>query len=405
MRYNSKLFSIVMLALYLCAGGNAIAQVNSFSEHNITTSQDLDDELISKQKVKIGFSWTGEVVTNHSGGLEQGTGYFGKIGLNLELSLKDVGLSNGGRIFINALNVHGDTPSSRLIGDFQPISRDEASERTGLFELWYEHSFNATKVTLGQHDMNSSFGSSRVGGNSVHSAFGVFPSVSPNLGFAFSIYPRTMPGIYVNHQVNNFIIKSALYSGASHDFDDDKHNLRWNLDDSGFFITEVTYRGGVSASNPSEYKFGAFKHTGSFDNLDVNNTNISVSPDLGFYSIVDHTLSFDQRLSVFAEATYFPGDHNFSKLFYATGFEMREPFQNRKDDVFFFGFLSTSLSESALSGANIDEDSRSIIEMNYKLALPHGFTLKPDVQYIINPGVNSNLDNVLVSVVKLSYKF
>ena len=57
--------------------------------------------------------------------------------------------------------------------------------------------------------MNSSFGSSRVGGNSVHSAFGVFPSVSPNLGFAFSIYPRTMPGIYVNHQVNNFIIKSA----------------------------------------------------------------------------------------------------------------------------------------------------------------------------------------------------
>ena len=149
MRYNSKLFSIVIPALYLCAGGNAIAQINSFSEHNITTSQDLDDELISKQKVKIGFSWTGEVVTNHSGGLEEGTGYYNMIELNLKLSLKDVGLNNGGRIFINELNVHGDTLTSRLIGDFQPISRDEASERTGLFELWYEHSFNATKVTLG----------------------------------------------------------------------------------------------------------------------------------------------------------------------------------------------------------------------------------------------------------------
>ena len=62
MGYKSKLFSIVTLALYLCAGGNATAQINFFSEHNLTTSRDLDDELISKPKVKIGFLWIGEVL-------------------------------------------------------------------------------------------------------------------------------------------------------------------------------------------------------------------------------------------------------------------------------------------------------------------------------------------------------
>lgn len=399
-----KIYSL-FLSILLFGSASLLAQQSYTTNQSIneTINNSEDSKLQNTSPIKFGYSYDSELVTNHNGGLKTGSGYFGKAGLNLRLSLSELGIRNGGLLFIHALHVHGDTPTSRLIGDFQPVSRNEASDRFGLFEFWYQHNLANTDFIIGQHDMNSTFGVSRVAGNSIHSAFGVFPSVSPNLGYAYSIYPRTMPGLIVKHRKNQFSVQAALYAGSSQPFNQDKHNLKWNLDDSGFFIVETTYRSLFNNSNSGEFKLGVFKHTAEFDNLVAATANSSLSPDLGFYFIADHYV-YANKVSVFAESTYFPGDHNFSSFFYATGLEVKGLFKTREQDTFFLGFLSTSISEAALSLPGFDEANRSIFELNYNLSLANGISIKPDLQYIINPGANSTLDNALVSVIKISYK-
>ncbi len=405
-------FRIFLLVALLTQFGSCsiLAQtIYTYSGSEISEQKQAELKREATSFLKMGFSWDGEIVNNYLGGRKKGIGYFGKFGINLSLSLKDVGVRNGGQFFIHAINVHGDTPTDRLIGDFQPISRNEAAPRSGLFELWYKQYFGNTTLIVGQHDMNSSFGTSDIAGNSVHSAFGVFPSVAPNLGSAFSIYPRTMPGIYLRYNKTNFSVNAALYSGASHPFSSDKHNLKWNLKDSGFFISEVQYHPSHNKLKSSMYKLGLFKHTGRFPNVETGNAQ-TVKPGFGLYLIMDQPVFYEnssskEGLAIFAEATYFPGKQNLAENFVALGFEYQGLMPGREQDKLFFGFLQTSLSNAVLTRTRLDEKHRSIIEINYLIEVGGGLSIKPDLQYIINPGANSGIDNALLSIIKMSYKF
>lgn len=404
-----KIFLLIAL-LTLFGSSSILAQsIYTYSASEISEKKQEQLKKVAISPIKIGFSWDGEMVNNYLGGREKGMGYFGKIGLNISLSLKDMGVRNGGQFFIHAINVHGDSPTDRLIGDFQPISRNEASPRSGLFELWYKHNFGNTTIIVGQHDMNSSFGTSDIAGNSVHSAFGVFPSVSPNLGYAFSIYPRTMPGIYLRYNRPNISVNAALYSGASHPFSSDKHNLKWNLKDAGFLISEVQYHPAYERFKNPVYKLGIFKHTGSFPKLETGDAQ-TVKSGIGLYLIMDQPVFYEnssskEGLAIFAEATYFPGKQNMAKNFVALGFGYRGLIPNRVQDKLFFGFLNTSLSNAGLTRTEFDEEHRSIIELNYLIEVGSGLSIKPDLQYIINPGGNSEIGNALLSIIKMSYKF
>ncbi len=84
----------------------------------------------------FGASYTGDVVSNFSGGIKRGTNYLGFATLQAGFDTQKAGWWKGGESFVKLANTHGDEPSATLIGNFQGVSNIEAGNITWLYEFW-----------------------------------------------------------------------------------------------------------------------------------------------------------------------------------------------------------------------------------------------------------------------------
>ncbi len=351
----------------------------------------------------------GGLFQNFSGGVRTGSNYMSRVHLTLSVDTEKAGLWRGGAFFINGVNMLGGNSTDKYIGDFQPVSRNEAApERTGLFELWYKQSFGRAFLLIGQHDMNAAFGTSKYGGNSIHSAFGMNPSITPNAGYTFSIYPRTMPAIYFAREAIGFgqgsiALHAAVYAGFSERFNDDQYNVIWNLDGSTHSRFEIHY-----IQKRGTLKLGTLYHSGDLPS--VTTEGDMVEGNLGFYLIADHLIlaegegDHEQGLGAFFQIGSAPGDQNLIRTFVSAGLNYTGPFPGRDRDFIFLGFLNSSLHKD-LVDSGLYEQNRSILELNYHFKIGEHFSLQPDLQYIINPGGNPGLKNAFAGIFRFSMNY
>ena len=404
--------SLMILTLLLTSIGNINGQVvvKNSNKHSEDKQLKSSQQEVIIDPFDFGAVIQGGLFHNLSGGIKSGSDYIGRVHLTLSFDTEKAGLWKGGQLFINGVNAHGGVPTIEFVGDFQPISRNEATERTGLFELWYRQEIGNTSILLGQHDMNSTFGTSVNGGNSINSAFGMYPSIIPNAGFAFSIFPRTMPAFYVKHETKNITLQGAAYAGASNVFHEDRYNIRWNLKESGFFVGEVHYKNIENGIQKGLYKVGVIHHTGNFtDVTDTAGTSIAKNA-YGLYLIADHMLiqegkKDDQGLGVFIEYGYSPGKHNLIDHFIAGGLVYKGLIPSRNEDKLFIGYLNSSINNDIPIGTEFSENGRGILELNYALKLGNHFTIQPDFQYIINPGATSSIEDVFLGILRFSINY
>lgn len=354
--------------------------------------------------IKLRTTVQGGIFRNFFGGVKTGSDYMGRVHITLGFDTENLGLWKKGEFFINGVNAHGGIPTSTFIGDFQPISRNEATQRTGLFELWYRHTFGNVSVLVGQHDMNSSFGTSNYGGYSINSAFGMYPSVTPNAGQTFSIYPRTMPAIYVRYDSDNITIQGAIYAGSSEAFDKDPYNTRWKLNESRLLVGEVHYKNIKNGVQRGIYKLGIVHHSGQFTDI-INNIN-KIDGNLGIYLIAEQLLTQEsmnknQGLGLFLQLGSAQGNQNLIDFYKSFGMVYKGLFPKRDKDTLFLGFVNSSMNDELLEVSTLT-DSRSILELNYAINLGEHLIIQPDLQYILNPGADPLLNNSFLGVLRFS---
>ncbi len=398
-KINPPIYLLFLCSLAFCVQSNA-------QQDNSNAPSTKQDPFTFKAVVQ------GGVFHNFSGGIKTGSDYMSRTHLTLSLDTKKAGLWKNGQFLVNGVNAHGGTPTATYIGDFQPISRNEASPRTGMFELWYKHTLGNASILIGQHDMNSSFGTSAYGGNSIHSAFGMNPSITPNAGYSFSIFPRTMPTVYVKYDSlklgNNLMtIQAAVYAGASQNYADDPYNIRWNIDGTTHSRFEIHYKQMKNGVQRGIVKAGLLYHSGDFP--DMTNPASVVNGNLGMYLITDQLIlpedeKSDQGLGVFFQVGSASGNQNLVDLFISTGILYKGLIPKRDQDALFIGLLNSSINDQVVNNFSTTQ-SRSVLELNYAMKLGTHFTIQPDLQYIINPGANTLLDNAFVGVLRFSIDY
>ena len=97
---------------------------------------EYDTDSPTPNAFTFGAKIQGDIVQNfHGGGVKTGSDYIGLVHLTVSFDTKKVGPRKGGELFFNGVNAHGGTPFTTLIGDFQPISRNETPKRTALFQF------------------------------------------------------------------------------------------------------------------------------------------------------------------------------------------------------------------------------------------------------------------------------
>jgi porin len=370
----------------------------------------LDDHGITLE-----IDYLTDFLTNIRGGMNtnRANTYRGLLQMSATLDTETMGLWEGGTFFIDFQQIHGRDISIKHVGDLQALSNLDAPDRTQVAEYWYEHNFFGGKLRakIGKIDVNADFNYVDYGIEHIHSSPGVNPTV-----YLMPQYPDPALGVSVFVEPADWIyFGGGIYDGQA-------EGNRWGFEttfhgrDDSFTIFELGFRPTLELGGqklPGVYRVGGWYHSGVFDvfmnDLDGRLPARSHRGNAGVYFNFDQLLyrenpeleDDDQGLGMFFQFGWAPSAYNEISQYYGFGGQYVGSIPTRDEDITGFGLYHVSLSGrvQSLEGRY----SETAIELFHKFQITPFFSLKPDIQYIVNPGGDGR--DALVAGIRMQMTF
>ncbi len=352
-------------------------------------------------------SVTADWSSNLRGGINtEGSSFRHLFNANLTLDTQRLLGWQGGTVFINFQNHNGPDATADDVGDAQAFSNIDADGRTEVAELWFEQLFadGMVRVKLGKVEANAEFAYADHAGEFINSSMGFSPTI-----FVLPTYPD--PAMSVNVFVypnDSFYVGAGLYDGSANEgvptgsrgpktFFNDPADL--------FVIAEA----GVlweRHGKPGRLAAGGWWHTGTFTRFDGTTDEETA----GFYLVLDQTLwrenpdgpDDEQGVGLFLQYGYADKDVSLIAHHAGAGLAWTGMIPGRDDDVTGLGVTYVRFSNE--TGAGLTEDQETAYELFYKARLTPWASVKPDLQYITNPG-GTGLDDAIVATVRIEIIF
>jgi porin len=259
--------------------------------------------------------------------------------------------------------------------------------------------------------LNYDFAYTNYGANFLNSSFGISPEVSVNVP-TFSTYPFNAFGIRADYQMGDYFVRGAIVSGNPGNHVSNKYSFNYNFNENDglFYIAELEkekmFGEDIFLSN---YRIGAWYHTGKFNYLTDTTGSLTHKGDFGAYImgeklVFSETADKTQGLGVFANAGFTPGDYNFISAYIGGGLCYTGLIPKRNSDILSLGIANPILNSSL---KKVDKTYTSIeeaIELNYNYIISDNFNIMPCIQYLPNPGFHNNNNNPLIFMVRMSFR-
>ncbi len=351
------------------------------------------------------FVYTGETFTLAHGGItnRNRTNYRGNLDMVLTLDLEVAAGWEGGRIFVYGNNVHGEPLSQNYVGDMQLFSNidstisDTARPRyTAVAEYWYEQLLleDHLRCKFGKQDANADFAYSDVGGDFIHSSFGLPPTIplptfpSQALGASFFLAP-------VEEATFGFGVYDGTPAfgpqGVRAGFDTLGHNGAIMLGQ-----LQLLNQLGPNGQLPSTLRIGGWYHTGDDLFTSFEAVPRTFRNNYGGWIIGDQMLWKEeygtddaQGLAGFFMLSGTPSDRNVIDHSLGAGLVYRGFFANRDEDALGAGVAMAALGDDyrafELANGNPLSTKETTTEVFYKIQLKPAVTLQPEIQFISSP--------------------
>ena len=388
-------------------------------------------------------SYDAEVWGNTKGGLESGTVYTGLLDFGLKLDLEKAFGWRGASLSTTWLLLSGKNASDDLVGNFLTISNNAGFNTLRNYELWFQQNLLDDKISirLGQLAADTEFVISDYAALFLNGTFGWPAFMYMNLPEGGPGFPVGTLGMRLAVQpVKWFRFQTAVFQGNVYAQNVNLHGFRWRLDSQNgfFFLDEAQFHWNQQAEEtglPGQLKAGAWFHSAKF--AEANDSGF-VRGNYGFYFILDQMLyrnppkmaenhptddkdrkntdkaggtkkKSDQGLGWFGRFAFEPQDRNFIGFYFDTGLTYKGIIPTRDGDTLGVAFAYAHLSSGAQQ-AEIDEGSVGVgaemaLEVTYQAQITKWLSIQPDLQVIINPGGNQNLNNALVIGGRVSITF
>lgn len=369
----------------------------------------LSQEETEESPVTFEAAYAGDIVSNFTGGIKKGTLYLGIIDLAATVNTEAAGLWKGGEFVINIQNTHGGTPTANLVGDLQVFDNIENGDFTYLYQLFYKQTLGKLSMLVGKHDLNSEFFASDYAGEYINSTFGIM-SLAP-VNVPVSIFPKTSLAAMLKYELwDGLSIQAAVYDGDPLDLDADPYSVDFKLSkDEGFMTFAEVHVSPEIASLPGTYKIGFFNHSADF--TDLTDSTKSYKGNTGVYAIADQMIykeneEGDQGLGALYQIGFAPDNRNLNDFYLALGLNYYGLVPGRDEDV-----LGIAMAHASISNQLVDSDPdnifkhETVVEFTYGAAIGDHFAIKPNLQYIINPGADASLKNALAGILRFEISF
>ncbi|MGI4796986.1 MAG: carbohydrate porin, partial [Janthinobacterium lividum] len=367
----------------------------------------------------------GEALGNPTGGARTGIIGEGRLDLQVNVDLKAALGLDGATLHANAYKIFGDGLSRGDLFNLSLASGIEALPSTRLYEAWFEQSVLDGRVAMkvGQIGADTEFLVSQYAGLFINSTYG-WPNITGyDLPSGGPAYPLAAPGLRLKLAPDaHWTLLAAAFDGdaagaarfgaAANPQKLDPTGTSFRVTDRPFTIAEVAYAYGDKDGRllPGLVKLGGWEHFGSFaatiptaagSALGSGTGNLRGND--GIYGMVDQMVyrlpgSEDGAVGVFARLSGAPGDRNLVSFYADAGVTGKGLIPGRPDDSAGLSFAYTRISAAARRTDRLEEaalgvpypirSSETLFEATYQAQLVPGFTLQPDVQYVVRPGGN-----------------
>ncbi len=361
--------------------------------------------------IKLGVSYIGETLGVVSGGVRRGFVYEGQVGVSLHVDLDKLAGWSGARAHVNAIDVHGRGASRNLLGgNLMVASGIEALPAVRLYKLWLDQSLfdDRLSIRVGQLAADDEFAISDTASNLINSTFG-FPLItSANMTAGGPAYPLPTPGVRVQVKpASDVTLHAAVFSGnpgGQGCFGNpqlcNRNGTTFSFSGGTLWLGEAQYALNsekTATGLPGTYKLAGWRETGTF--LNQFTGVLDRSGDWGIYGIADQMVwrrpgNEDQSLNVFVRAGGVPSDRNLVSWYVDGGIGLKAPLADRPDDVLTLGFAYGKISDAAARADRAAgpptavRDLEAVLELSYSASIAAGWTVQPDLQYVIHPGGN-----------------
>ena len=355
--------------------------------------------------ITIEYIYTGETFTKATGGLNRQhiTNYRSNLDLVATLDTELMDMWSGGRFFVYGQNLAGKPISASDVGDLQlfsnldsTISATERPQFTAIAEYWYEHNFfeNQLRFKVGKQDANADFAFTDLGGEFVHSSFGLPPNVP------LPTFPSQALGLASFAQLTDTL---ALGIGA---YDGTPaygpQGVRWGFDTLGdngvisLYQAQWQPQFGAAGDLPHTSRIGMWHHSANDLWTEFTPTDPrTFVQNYGLWYIVDQMIwkeggaDDDQGLGAFFQFGWAPSNRNLITEYYGGGLVYKGLLPNRDEDYTGVGVANAILTpgQKQIATANGEFQGRqeTAIEVFYKYRVSPYFVVQPDIQFISQP--------------------
>lgn len=353
-------------------------------------------------------SYTGDWMAVLEGGADRDSSYRHLLDLNATFDFEKLLNIEGGTLFIDFYSTSGESASADA-GDLQGLSNIETDgSRDQIAEVWYEQWLfgRVLRVKFGKVDANSEFAFIDAAGEFINSSAGFSPSILELPTFPD---PATSVNVFL-YPVERWYLGVGLYDGASHDglptgtrgpatfFSDDRSDSWFVIGETGFTFDEVGFLRGLRIAA------GGWGHTGDFDRFDGGvedgTTGLYLLGEAMIWKRIPDDSEDEQGLSLFAQ--YAHADEDVAEVVdhIAGGVSLLGTFDGRPDDA-----VGVYVTHANLSREGGFEDDETVIEAFYSISLTPFITFKPDLQYILGPSGDSEVDDAVIFTLRMGVEF
>ena len=423
--------------------GGLLAAVHAYAQEDKKTDQDkpadpdtgestveektlgLLPNPLQKYGIKFAATYIGEALGNVSGGLKKGIIYEGRLNLAVDVDLQKLIGIDKLTFHANMFQIHGNGLSRRNLQNFFVVSGIEALPSTRLYEAYFEKQWGAKKVSLkfGQLAADSEFFNTRYTDVFTNASMGWPAITSLDLPSGGPSPPLAAMGARL---LVNFTDQLSVLGGI---FDGDqagpgpgdpqernRYGVNFRINDPPLLLGQIQYAWNNKKGDPNltgQVKFGGWRHFGAFSDQRFASTGVSLaaptsggeplllSGDVGAWGVLEQQIyrvphSDERGIGVFTRLAGAPADRNLIDLYADGGIEFIGLSDSRPDDKFGIAAGYAHVSKRAQS---LDADYQAFVNANwparnfeglltavYQYQIRDGWTLQPNLQYIIHPG-------------------
>lgn len=367
--------------------------------------------------ITFGLLYRADVISNVSGGLDQGTTALGNLDVKFDFDLDALMGWSGVSLGLHGIASHGGKPNANQVGSSQGVDNIEVDTNTAkLFQAWIQKQFmdERMSVLLGLYDLNSEFYVSHSTGIFLHPSPGIGselaqtglngPSVFPTSSVALRLSFLPTPETYV---------QAVVLDGVPGDPDDPRGtHIQFNDGDGTLRVIEAGYIPGKSNDRDQvltdKYAVGVWSYTSRFEDLvavDAGGDPLMRKGNEGFYVLAERTLYHgtrnpDSHADGFIRYGRANADFNPLSSYFQTGLVFSGMVPGREDDQFALSFSTARTGDkyrqAALDAGQEATRHESVWEATYRAPMTPWMVVQPNIQYVINPGTDAQIKNATV---------